>query len=247
MKSLAVSILCVLALTGQDAAGAPAYAAPQAPLRHLEFNFSVDYQQNGEGSFGAVGGAGSGVQTGIGSAGRQGTLSVDILTAADDGGLVVRSTEWIEHQPRSSEPVICAVYPDGHVVCPTYGGVSDSQNQLLTYLGRGFFDPALLDSSGKWTRSFSNKDVTVASTFRLAGSADAVPIVIEQSTHIVSANGAFTNWDETATIKYDKALEVPVSVHDVAQQQKRGNVWVQSTMDFRLTKDSYAKPASPSH
>ena len=61
-------MLCgvVLALTAQS----PAPSLPSAPLRHLEFNYAVDYQSTGSIDTGAIGPtAGAGTQSYTGGSG----------------------------------------------------------------------------------------------------------------------------------------------------------------------------------
>lgn len=214
---------------------------PDKPLRHLEYAFSVDYQRNGEGHEGAIGSGRSGVSSLLAGVGRQGTLDVDVMAAANDGGLVIRAAEWLQEQPRPRQAFMCAAYPEGRVICPEHLDVTDVENQIFGYLGRGFFDPSLVDAKGHWRRAFSDKYVSVVSDYTIVGSPDADPLTALQSTSVTSLTGNFTSWTESARLTYNRALEVLDTLHDVAVQQARGNATVQTTMDFRLTKDSFAK------
>jgi hypothetical protein len=221
------------------AAGA-APVLPDKPLRHLEYTFAVDYQGLGEDHQSDIGGGGSGVSDTSGAAGRQGTLDVDVLAVAKDGGMVVRMAEWLQNQPKPKQSYICAVYSEGRVVCPENLPVTDVENELMTFLGISFIDPAIVDDNGHWVRNFANKYVSVASDFTIVGAADANPLTIQENTKITSVGGVSTNWDDTAKITYDRPLSVPVSIHDLAVQKARGASSVSTTMDFHLTKDSFA-------
>jgi hypothetical protein len=216
-------------------------------LRSLEHKFSVDYQQNGELHTGDIGTGGSGIRSMMAGVGRTGVLDAEIMAMANDGGLVVRVSEWLQEQPRALQPYICAVYPNGSVVCPDQLQVTDAENEIMTFLGRGFYDPSLVDAQHQWTRTYSNKNVSVVSTFAIAGAPDANPLAITEASQITSLNGAFYNWKDNAHLSYDTALEVPVKLHDVALQQQRGSSSVQTTMDFQLTKDSFAAPSPAAH
>ncbi|HEY5426379.1 MAG TPA: hypothetical protein VIJ77_07505 [Candidatus Tumulicola sp.] len=241
MGRLFICISAFAVLTAQTPAPAGTPALPDKPLRHLEYAFSVDYQRNGEVHEGAIGTARSGVGSLMSGIGRQGTLDVDVMAAANDGGLVIRAAEWLQEQPRARQSFICAAYPEGRVICPEYLGVTDVENQIMGYLGRGFFDPSLVDDKGRWQRKFSDKYVSVVSNFTIQGSVQANPLTVLQETSITSLSGNYTSWTESARFTYDPALEVLDTLHDVAIQQARGAATVQTTMDFRLTKDSFAK------
>jgi hypothetical protein len=237
-----LSALAIAGLTGQT----PTQSLPTKPLRSLSYNFQVDYQQNGETHTDAIGTGGSGVKSMLNGIGRTGALNVDILGLGNDGGLVIRVSEWLQYQPRASQSFTCAAYPDGRVVCPEELQVTDAENTLMGFLGRGFYDPTLVDAQHQWQRSYSNKYVSVVSTFTITGPPDANPLNISSKSEIKSMTGAFSNWNDQAQLTYDTALEVPLHVHDVALQIGRQASSVQTTTEITLTKDSFAKPAVPS-
>jgi hypothetical protein len=225
---------------GQPASGAAAAASlPDKPIRHMEYAYSVDYQRLGNSTEGAIGGGHSGIVSQSGGGGRQGTLEVDVMAVAKDGGLVIRTAEWLQERPRASQAFLCAVYPEGRVICPDHLDVTDAENEIMTYLGRGFYDGSLVDDKGHWQRQFSNKSVAVTTDFTITGSPDANPLVIAAKGSVKSLNGLDSSWDDVTQLTYDTALSVPVSVHDVAIQHARGTSETQTTMDFKLTKDSF--------
>jgi hypothetical protein len=242
-----VQLLCcaaTLVATSAQAPPSPAPALPDKPLRHMEFAYSVDYQRLGEQHQGDIGTGGSGVVSTAAGAGRQGTLTADVIGVAKDGGLVIRTSEWLQSTPRASQSFVCAVFPEGRVVCPEHLDVTDAENEIMTYLGRGFLDPSIIDDKGQWQRQFSNKYVAVTANFIVTGNPDANPLAIDAKTTITSIGGLSSNWDDTAHLTYDRMLDVPVTLHDVAIEHARGNQSTQTTMDFKLTKDSLA-PAKP--
>ncbi len=241
-----VQLLCAAALLVGTSAQTPppAPALPDKPLRHMEFAYSVDYQHLGEQHQGDIGTGKSGIVSTAGGTGRQGTLTADVMGVARDGGLVIRTSEWVQSTPRASQAFLCAVYPEGRVVCPEHLDVTDAENEIMTYLGRGFLDPSIIDEKGQWVRQFSNKYVAVASQFIVVGNPDANPLAIDAKTTITSIGGMSSNYDDTAHLTYDRMLDVPVTLHDVAIEHARGNQSTQTTMDFKLTKDSLA-PVKP--
>ena len=208
----------------------------------MEFAFSADYQTTGETHQGAIGTGGSGVVSLMGSGGRQGSIDVDVLAVAKDGGLVIRSNEWLRAQPRPSQAITCAVYPDGRVICPQNLPVTDAETTLMAYLGRNFFDPSLLDAKGHWQRSFADKEVSDVSDFTVVGSSDANPLNVKMHSEVKSLTGVGPSWHDDSTFTYDPALNVPISIHDVAIQTAQGSSMTKAVMEFQLAKDSFAKP-----
>jgi len=210
----------------------------------MEFAFSVDTQHLGEEHQGDIGTGGSGIVSTAHGAGRQGTMIADVMGVAKDGGLVIRTQEWLQATPRASQGFLCAVYPEGRTICPDHLEITDAENEIMTYLGRNFLDPTIIDDKGQWVRQFSDKYFAVTSTFSIVGNPDANPLAIDSKTTIKSVGGNGNDIDDTAHLTYDRMLDVPVTLHDVAVEHARGNQQTQTTMDFKLTKDSLA-PAKP--
>jgi hypothetical protein len=223
--------------------GAPASAPvhlPDKPLRHLEYSFAVDYQHAGEQNQGGIGTAGSGVVSTAHGSGRVGTVTIDVMGVGKDGGLVIKTYEWLQSTPNPTQSYICAVFSEGRVVCPEHLDVTDAENELMSYFGRTFLDPSIIDETGHWTRTFANQYVSVTSNYAVVGSGDANPLTIDATTKITSIGGLSSNWDDQARLTYDRTMTIPVTLHDVAIQHARGSSSMQSTMDFKLTKDSFA-------
>jgi hypothetical protein len=205
----------------------------------MEYAFTVDYQQLGEDHLGGIGSTGSGVVSAAGAAGRTGTMYVDIMAVAKDGGLVVRTQEWIQAQPHGSQPFLCAVYSEGRVVCPENLPVTDAENELMAFLGISFLDPSIVDDNNHWQRKFSNPQVSVVADYSISGQADVNPLTILETSKITTTTGG-SNWNDEARLTYDRPLSVPVTLHDIATQTSRGASSLRTTMDFKLTKDSFA-------
>jgi hypothetical protein len=238
------AILTILALSAQTPAGGPQPGTIGGPpLRHLEYGFSVDYQTTGQVDTGAIGAsAGVGRASYFGGTGRQGTMSIDILAAAHDGGLVVRASEWIDNQPRASQPFVCAVYPDTRVICPQELPVTDAETILMTFMGRGFVDPSLIDANNHWQRHYDDKFVSVVADFTVASTDSSGKIAtIDGVSKTSSLNGANRNWIDTSKFQYDLSMEVPTQVHMDSEQSVRGVVGYKATFDYHLKKDSLAK------
>lgn len=248
MKSLqrfAVCIAAFVALSGQTPA--PQTPTSSTPVRHLAYAFQVDYITNGEGhssgmSDGGMGGVGSGVGSMLGGGGRRGTIDVDVIGFSPDGALIVGVNEMLQSAPRPSERFTCTVYGDGHVMCPTADGprLSDAENLLLSFLGRGFIDPNALDAHNHWQRSYNGKDVNVVTDYTLTDQGDGRPAIVAKHSKITSRVPTVGDSVEDARIVYDRALSVPDSVHDTMDESFTDGS-LQTTFDITLTSDSFAK------
>lgn len=248
-KRLAFCVAAVVLMSGQTPAPAPpaAPAAPAKPLRQLEYTFSVDYITNGEGhdsgmSGGGMGGNGSGVSSALGAGGRKGTMHVDVLGLTQDGGLVVTVHETLEFEPRPNESFTCTVYGDGHTLCPTATGpLSDAENVLLNFLGRGVIDPSLTGANNHWQRKYEGKEVAVVSDYTMTDPGNGKPVTIDKHTKISSNVRTIGNSVEDGRVVYDRSLSVPDSIHDV-NFETRGSETMQTTVELNLKSDSFSKP-----
>jgi hypothetical protein len=231
-------LLCgvVFALTAQS----PSPSLPAAPLRHLEFNYAVDYQSMGSIDTGAIGPtAGAATQSYTGGSGRQGKMIVDIMAVAKDGGLLVRAAEWPDTEPKEQQTFTCAVYADMRVLCPGSLPVTDAETTLMTFLAHNFVDPNAIDANNHWQEKYSNQYVDSVGDFTVTSTAnDGKLATIVGHSAVKSVNGANQDWTDDSKIVYDLTKEVPTSVHVVSKQAARGSHSYSSTMDFTLTKDS---------
>jgi hypothetical protein len=236
-----------------------AQAPTPAPLRHLEYQYTVLYSQLGESRVSGIGTVGSGVESNDTTASRQGTLQIDVLQAANDGGLVVRVTETVEFQPRT-RAAECAVYGNGLVACRNGDEPTDAMEVALQHLGRTFLDPSVIDDKGHWTRTFEGGGFTVTSDFSMTMQPDGVHAKISEHRTIRkspkvqpgttagydradrSSQDLYANSDEDATIVYDAKMLVPDSIHDEAVDQAGIQGHTRTTIDVTLKSDSFNKP-----
>jgi hypothetical protein len=222
MKHLGMLLAALLAFAGE---------APAAPARHLEYAFAV-------------------YPTPVGNAGYyNGTLSVDILGTAPDGGMLVRASEWWYYTLRPRQPRQCEVYPGGAVRCddvPPYP--SESELALFPLLARDFFSGGLTETASSWERSFplTFKNGLYVTTVSMSLSAKPQNNggVVE-----VTSSGVFQQLDrrkqkslEAGRFLYDQAASVPVLVHEVLSPTPTQTVFSQTAVDLQLTKDSAMAP-----
>ena len=232
---------------------APIVAVPFKAARHLEYSYHVAYQQSGEqhtGGFSAGGGgsSGSGVVSNFGGSGREGIMTADIVAMTNDNGLVVKITENVQGAARPEQTFTCAAYGDGRLNClnlargdqtGTTRGPSDAETLLLGFLGRDFIDASRMDAGNHWQYGYSNENATVRADFTLTGSGGGKPdLVVEHKTFEPKAQNV-ASAVEDVRIMYDRAMSVPVSVHD-EKHETTGSSSMRTTMDLQLTKDSFA-------
>lgn len=235
-RSGAVLWVAVLALTAQS----PAPSLPSAPLRHLEFNYAVDYQSTGSIDTGEISAtAGAGTQSYTGGSGRQGKMYVDIMAVAKDGGLLIRAAEWPDNEGKQQQAFTCGVYADTRVLCPGSLPVTDAETTLMTFFTHNFVDPSEIDANNHWQQKYTNQYVSSIADFTVASTSNdgKLATILGHST-VKSVNGANQDWTDDSKIVYDLTKEVPTSVHVVSKQAARGSHSYSSTMDFTLIKDS---------
>lgn len=247
-------LLCGLtALSAQSPAPLPALSpgptpTPGKPLRSLEYTFSVGVQglQNY-----AVEPGGSGVQT-VDKGGHvatpeggSGTMYVDVLSVAPDGALVVRIAERVEGDARPRQAFTCSVYGNTSVLCPSMPSPSQAEWVLLSYLGREFVDAAPWNAQGQWERKEQSDQFQTTEDFTLVD-AGKQRAVVHEVKKMDLHNGGFDNQTSDVMITYDRAMEVPTSIHDDVVTTG-GDEASHAKYDFTLKHDSMksAKPARP--
>jgi hypothetical protein len=236
---LLLAVCGVAGLTAQTPAPA---VSPGKPMRHLEysFNISVEGLQNskvrGAGGTQTVNNAGNAVATEGGS----GTMSVDILSVAPDGALVVRISELVEGEQRSRQANTCNVYGSTSVFCPSASAPSAAEWLLLSYLGRQFIDAAPWDAQGHWQRKEQSAQFNSEEDFTLVDAGDGKKVVVREIKTTQLQHGAFDNQTSDITINYDRAMEVPDIIRaDVATAG--GTETSSASYVFTLLHDSFAK------
>lgn len=214
---------------------APAHAADPAPIRHLE------YRVSGHSMASAQAESYDGTASGMATAGFDGTMSVDVLALAKDGGMVVRASMTMDDEIRPEQAVTCAVYGDGRVICPANAPITGAMHVLFSHLGRDFYDTSIIDANGKWTRTNDGGGVDVESVFTSKPTSDAGIVAISEHTTVEPRGQLGSGWTDEAKIRYNVALSVPVSIHNESTPDSRSANGGVETTDLRLTQDSFAK------
>lgn len=213
-----------------------------APLRVLTYHFSLDVHgfdtSQGIASTGNMSYGGSTM-----SLGRSGTITVNVLSATKDGGLVVEAAEQVDHNDRPLQKIRCAVYEAPPlVVCDqnlVQAGVETEEvDTLLSYVGQQFYDTSRLDDNNHWQyveplndgKSTRTTDFTVTK-------ADGNVLAISVNRVFHSGSGTSTT---TGTLRYDSGNTVPLNGHFQTDSNEGGEL-SGSMLDFNLLSDSLTK------
>jgi hypothetical protein len=225
MKTLGMLLVALLALTGE---------APTAPVRHLEYAFAIYPTAKSNGGD------------------YNGTLSVDILGTAADGGILVQASEWWYYTLRPRQTRECEVYAGGTVRCddvPPYP--SEVELALFPLLARDFFSGSSPNGASSWQQkfalSFSKGLYVTAVSMDLSATPQNGGQVM-----IVTSKGLFQQLDrrdrktfEEGQFVYDRAASLPVVVHEVRSPSPTGSIYSQTAINLQLMKDSAMPPDAP--
>jgi hypothetical protein len=177
-------------------------AAGAAPIRTLVYAFTYDARGFSNGSSMSATGAVSD-SFGNGHAARSGKITVSVIEATPDGGLVVDVDEVIDRRLHPLQTVRCALYgTTADVICDQHVGQTAEEDAVLTFLGRGFYDPAHLDAKQSWQTSprlHESGEISITDTFTVQKSdADMVTLDIDKEEKY-----AGSYWKESGTVIYD--------------------------------------------
>lgn len=177
------------------------------------------------------------------TAGRSGTITVNVIAATKDGGLVVDAIEQVDRVSRPLQTIRCAVYESPQtVVCDQNlvqdGDETEEVDTLLSYVGQHFYDTARLDDNNHW------RFVEPLNDGKASRTTDFTVTQAEGDVLTISVNRVLKMGDGTTTttgmVRYDSANTVPLNGHFQTNSDAGGEL-SGSTVDFNLTSDSFAK------
>jgi hypothetical protein len=217
MKKVGLFLAALLTLTGEGT----------DPVRHLEYAFAIYPTAKPNGGL------------------FDGTLSVDILGTAPDGGMWVQASEWWYYTLRPRQTRQCEVFPGGSVRCddvPPYP--SETELVLFPLLASGFFGGGSSNGASSWQHNFKLSFAKGLYVTAVSLDLTATP-QSDGRTSIVRSTGVFVQLDrrrqkarEEGRFVYDRAASLPVVVHEVRSPMPTGSVYSQTAVDLQLTKDS---------
>jgi hypothetical protein len=238
-------LLAFMTATALAVAPAAAPAADQAkPLRTLVYtivfsaeNRNVEQTSGFNGGGGGTGTAG-GMVSRVSQSGDSGTLTVNVVAATPDGGLVV---DCAFAGTSTQQPVLrVAIFPDGRLAPPPNVTLSPAAAYLLPLLARGIVADRSISPGDSWTRT-ALAPAKGTTTFRVTALADQdATLKIDATVSVPGPRG----YDETddGTAVYDTEKLAPVSYdlfatsrHIVAEQYITSNV----RLTAKLVSDSF--------
>jgi hypothetical protein len=222
MKRFAVLLAVLPALVG---------VGPAAPVRHLEYAFAIYPTAKPNGGL------------------YNGTLSVDILGTAPDGGTLVQASESWYYALRPRQTRECEVYAGGTVRCddaPPYP--SETELILFPLLARNFFGDGLAGQPASWQRNFK---LSVQKGLYVTDAAVGLNATPQSgaSDLVVTSKGVFQQLGrqkrtflEEGRFVYDRTAQIPVEIRELQSPTPTASVYAQTTVDLLLLRDS-ASPA----
>ncbi|MDE2481428.1 MAG: hypothetical protein KGN02_04490 [bacterium] len=209
--------------------------ASAAPLRTLNYHFEMDARGFGGTPYSDQGLVYEGSESSSYSA--TGTIRVDVVEAAQDGGLVVDLTEHRDRAARDLQTIRCAVYGRTQaVVCNQNLNPTPEQTVLLQYLGRYFYEPSRVDDKGHWTVKPPITNMTIQNDYTVTktdGSILTLKVARKE-------DGMGLDSTTDGTVVYDAQMSVPDSIK-VATSSIQSGQQGDMNVSLTLTADSLAK------
>ena len=233
---------------------ASAADAPAKPLRTLVYDVVYTahtlHTQKTSGFNGSLGGgmqSGNGTVSGSGTAGvgldgdRRGTLTVDVIAATPDGGLVVDTSYTASSV--SEKKTRIAIYPDGHITAPPDTPLGPESLHLLPLLARGFFANTTMASGVSWTAP-PQPATRGAMTYRVQNIDGKIATIALDGSMAVSGINGFSELDR-GTMSYATDLDDPISLDLIAHIERQLSIDQALTTDahlvVKLVSDSFAQ------
>jgi hypothetical protein len=195
-----------------------------------------------------------GYNTKVANAGNgTGTMTVDILGPAPDGGLTISGTDYWWNTARARATNTCEVYANGGVICgQPANGISPMQLTLFPLLGRKYFSGLAAGPRASWTNKnqiraalvpgasgFAGQVTTWKCVFKLTGKgpiAGSAPLVLIHQTGTLDQQGAtYLSATEKANIAYDPVQKVPAFVDEVRTHFPQRTVYNNDSIQLKLT------------
>lgn len=233
-------VLCCAALRPVSAPAADELKA----IRHMVFKVGVSTSTQLEVRRSGIGTPGHQVSGGNAdkyNAGAQvtGTLSVDVVAATADQGLVVDIME--DAQTRKAPRVRVGVYPNGSLVYDFSQTVNDEEAVLLRFLARGLIASSLV-AGASFSVNNEGKDQRERMTFRVTGTDDRghLKLDVEGATKM----GGAQPYDGSlhGRLVYDQTKSIPILVQIMTRTHRETITELNTTdmqIDIDLIEDSF--------
>jgi hypothetical protein len=254
-RTICLPVLAALALAIAPRPAASADAPQPKTLRTLVYDVTyaahTAHEMKTSGFNGAYGNPGENPSaSGSGTAGvgldgsDSGRLTIDVVAATADGGLVVDAayTGRLHNQPTMR----VAIFPDGRLSAAPGKTIGPEALHLLPLLARGFVANRAIETGATWTVN-APPPARGATTYRVSGmNGQAATIALEGSLS-VSGIGGFDESD-TGTTTYATDLLSPIAYDLNARIRRQIGVEESTTttlhMVATLVSDTFAKKPS---
>jgi hypothetical protein len=233
---LAVSLCApALAQTQQPTAApttaplVPTPAASSLPIRTLQYAVAVTVSQTRE----------SGRSVTAGGYEAKGTISVDVLAATLDGGLLVDTTE--NATGRTVPKTIVAIGGDGRLSydAKQQAPLSDEESALLRWLARTFYADRSTDPGTAWSVDLNVGATRSVERYRVLSNSDG-KVDLDYRLETNGTTPSSSTLTRSGTILYDTKLTVPVQV-SYRDQHDRGGATTTTSVAINLTADSFTR------
>jgi hypothetical protein len=172
-----------------------------------------------------------------------GTITIDVLQATDDAGLIVAVTENATKRVRPK--VTIGVASDGTLIYDPANAenVSDEEIAILHWLGRGFYGDHPTDVGTAWAVDQSTKGNSTIERYRVLGTQPPHRVTLSYALEAnTSSSGGYTAVREGSLV-YDRQMIVPVKVaFEGVARRHVGQAYdtLRTSVQMTLTADSFA-------
>jgi len=259
LLAVAASFVVAASLSGTALAAPPTAAQPAAPakpLRTLVYDVSYTahtlHEQKTSGfnsSFGngmqSAGNVGVGAGNGTAAAGldgdHTGTLTIDVVAATKDGGLVVDTS--FNGSVATSGKTRIAIFPDGRLSAPPTAEIGPETLHILPLLARGFFATADMAPGATWV-GHEPPPATGSTTYRVEKLDGTLATIGVEGTVTATGINGFRESDHGTTV-YATDLDDPTSLDLLTHIERTPSMGELLTTDghlvVRLVSDTFAK------
>jgi hypothetical protein len=228
---------------GTSALAATTGNAALKPIRTLTYSIDVMIGTVRSARVDAIGSAGSGVSNTGAAIQSRGTVTIDVIAATADGGLVV---DVAENSPNRSRPTVrIAVAKNGELTYDPKQGenVTEEEDALVRWMARGFSSAAPDPVGTAWDLDRGQGDAKGVEHYRVTSiSGDAVTLDYKAETTMRGPQGF--DMTRLGSLVYDTKLVVPVGVtyQEVTHSQRLGNYDTTTvSLTIKLSRDTFKK------
>lgn len=240
-RALALVVFCAAAALPLVASAAE---APK-PLRSLTYDLHLSAATNGIVEHSAIGTAGSTHDDFTGGGESKGTITVDIIAATQDNGLVADVRENATNG-RIRPKVRVAITAAGALSYDPQQShnITDEEDTLLRWLARGFVLPDDRAAGAAWNVDTSAGGHRGMEHYRVL-SADGSGLSLDYKAEAKSGGLGGGDMTRTGSLVYDAKLTMPrsASYKDIEHRQQIGSfVTTELAVQFTLASDTLAPP-----